>query len=948
MRGMKDSETMTSHVVDAQGGEPNRSVCAVTATRVERRINPLGIDALRPRFSWRLEDARRGTLQSAYELRVAESLSELKQDRLIWNSGKVASDQSIELPYAGPPLRSRQRCYWQVRVWDQEDAPSAWSAPACWEMGLLDAADWRAQWISPQIELSPAASTPAPILRSEFELREGIARARAYVTSLGLYELHLNGRRVGDTLFTPGWTSFGKRLQYQIYDVAALLGTGRNAVGAILGDGWYRFEPFPKEGRRNNGKPFAFLMQIEVTYEDGSTQLIVSDKKWKSSTSPILRSEIYNGEIYDARRVLDRWTHAHFDDSAWHPVALAEPSTAGLIATAGPAVRRIQALSPVKITPTRSGSFLVDMGQNMVGWVRLRAKGEAGVRISLRHAEVLDAHGALYTESLRTAEQRVEYILRGGGEEVFEPHFTFQGFRYVELQGYPGELKPSDIVGVVIHSDMEVTGALETSDPLLNQLQHNIVWTMKGNFLEVPTDCPQRDERLGWGFDAALFAPTAALNMDVSNFLAKWMADYAAEQTPDGSLPMEAPRTNFRKYVLSELMAIAGGKGVDDRLIEFTGVPGYGDAVTTVPWRLYLSYADTQVLERQYECMKRWVEFELAQTEAFIWTPLLSLGDWLDFNTTLRPGSLGSNAYDLMATAYLANSLDIVARSARILGKDEDATQFAALHAQVVDAFRARFVSSDGTVGDGAQVDYVLALDFDLVPAALQPAAARHLADEVRARGHLTTGIGGTPRLLNTLSRFGYDAEAYRLLKRQEMPSWIYQIANGATTVWERWDGIRPDGSFQDVRMNSFNHYALAAVGEWMFEVIGGIALDPASPGYKHILIQLRPGGRLTSARARLLTPYGEVSTSWWIEEETFAVDIVVPPNATASVRLPATSLDNVRESGVALTDAAGVRAVRQVGGEVIVEIGSGAYSFVCSGGPLRGSSSARSTAVDA
>ena len=508
--------------------------------RTEYQASPLGLDVRAPRLSWKIESSRRGTVQTAYEIRVAPQPSALQRHPL-WDSGKVVSDASIHGVYGGPALESGQRYYWQVRVWDGEGRPSAWSSPAYWEMGLLRPSDWTADWITPELTEDTTASNPSPMLRSEFMVGGTIASARAYVTSLGLYEMELNGRRVGDQLFTPGWTAYDKRLQYQTYDVTELLKPGANAVGVTLGDGWYRGRLAWGKQRGTYGTRLALLAQIVIRYADGRQQVIGTGNGWKAATGPVRWSDIYDGESYDARREQDGWTRAGFKDANWAGVRMLDHSKQILIAPAGPPVRRIQEMKPVKLLVTPAGDTVFDMGQNMVGWVRLKVRGPRGATVRLRHAEVLDRKGDFYTDNLRSARQTVEYTLRGGGEEVYEPHFTFQGFRYVAVAGYPGTPTLDAITGIVIHSDMTPTGTFETSNPLLNQLQHNIVWGQKGNFLDVPTDCPQRDERLGWTGDAQVFARTAAFNRDVAGFFTKWLQDLADAQAPDGAFPAVAP-----------------------------------------------------------------------------------------------------------------------------------------------------------------------------------------------------------------------------------------------------------------------------------------------------------------------------------------------------------------------------------------------------------------------
>jgi alpha-L-rhamnosidase len=882
----------------------------VERLRTEYATNPIGIDEPAPRLSWMLHADRRGTRQSAYEIRVAASADALGSAPT-WTSGKVASDESVNRPYAGPQLEAGRRYHWQVRAWDERGQPSAWSTPAFWETGLMAPSGWKAKWIAPDVVEDTTRSNPASMLRSEFALEAPIASARAYVTSLGLYEMQINGRRVSDDVLAPGWTSYDKGLQYQTYDVTDLVRRGPNAVGVTLGDGWYRGRLAWEKRRNTYGKNVVLLAQIVVRFTDGREQVIATDDSWKASTGPIVASDIYNGESYDARLERAGWSEPGFADTGWKRVRLDAHPMQALVAPLGPPIRRIEELKPVKVLQTPAGETVFDMGQNMVGWVRLRVRGPAGTTVRMQHAEVLDKKGNFYTANLRTAQQQDSYTLKGTGDEVYEPHFTFHGFRYVKVEGFPGTPGADALTGIVVHSDMPRTGSFETSDPMLNQLYHNIVWGQKGNFVGVPTDCPQRDERLGWTGDAQVFSRTAAFNYDVAGFFTNWLRDLAADQRENGSLP----------DVIPDVLSRGAKTG--------TSSAGWGDATVIVPWTMYLTYGDRRLLERQYPSMRAYVEYQRKTAgDRLLWNTGWHYGDWLAFATTRADYPGATTDKDLIATAFYAHSADLLSRSAKALGKTDDARTYRQLVQRIKAAWTKEYVTASGRVGSNTQTAYALALEFGLLPSAQRAGAGERLATNVRQIGHLTTGFLGTPYLTEALSGTGHLAEAYRLLLNKRYPSWLYPITQGATTIWERWDGQKPDSSFQDVGMNSFNHYAYGAIGDWMVHTVAGLDLDESMPGYKHIVVQPQPGGGLTSARAELMTQYGSASSGWTLDAGRMRMTVRVPPNTRATVRLPDAKLADVTEGSRAVGSSAGVTSARQNVDAVVVEIGSGEYAF--------------------
>jgi alpha-L-rhamnosidase len=537
--------------------------------------------------------------------------------------------------------------------------------------------------------------------------------------------------------------------------------------------------------------------------------------------------------------------------------------------------------------------------------------GSVGTTVRLRHAEVLDKAGNFYTANLRDAAQTVRYILSGKGVELFEPHFSFQGFRYVAVDGLPGTPTLDAITGIVVYSDLPPTGTFETSNPLVNRLQQNIVWGQRGNFLDVPTDCPQRDERLGWTGDAQVFSRTAAFNMDVSGFFAKWLADVTADQHSNGAVPWVIPD-------------VIGRTNPD-----FAASAGWSDVAVIVPWNVYQAYGDTAVLSRQYASMRAWVEYERAQAgRSFLWTKGFHFGDWLAFQTNRADYPGATTDKDLIATAYFAHSTDLLSRTAEVLGRADDARNYRALFENIRAAFQREYVTSTARLTSNTQTAYVLALDFDLLPDAMRAGAAQRLAEDVRRMGHLTTGFLGTPSLTRMLSDNGHLDDAYNLLLNEKYPSWLYEVKQGATTIWERWDGKKPDSTFEDAGMNSFNHYAYGAVGDWMYRVVAGLSSDPAQPGYKHFIVRPQPGGGLTYAIATLMTPHGDAASGWRIDGDHLRITVRVPPNARATVNLPGARLQDVREGSSPLASMAGVTRSTQVGDTVIVEVGSGNYEF--------------------
>ncbi|HEV8282853.1 MAG TPA: family 78 glycoside hydrolase catalytic domain [Chitinophagaceae bacterium] len=875
----------------------------------ENLSNPIGIDVLQPRFSWQLTSDKRNLLQTAYEIRAGrDALSLSKNKDLIWNTGKINSDSSVHVAYKGSPLQADAKYFWQVRVWDNFGKASGWSEPAFWQMGLLTAGDWKAKWIEPGF-IEDSINRPTPLFRKEFKAAKKIQLATAYITAHGMYEGYINGKRIGDFYLTPGWTSYNKRLQYQSYDVTNLLNQGSNVIAMGLGSGWYRGYLAWNGNKNSYGKEIALLFQLNITYDDGSKELIVSDGSWKSTTGSITYSEIYHGEIIDARKQRTGWRMTGYDDTNWSGVMVKDHNKSNLIATQNEPVKKHEAFKATKILTTPKGEKVVDFGQNLVGWVIVTAKGNVGDTITISHAEVLDKQGNFYTENLRAAKAQTKYVLRGEGEELFEPHFTFFGFRYIKIEGYRGEIKPENFTAVALYSDMQPTGSFTCSDPLINQLQHNIQWGQKGNFLDVPTDCPQRDERLGWTGDAQVFSRTASFNMNVNNFFAKWLKDVAADQFESGSVP----------YVIPNVLGPRAG-----------GSTGWADVCTIIPWNTYLVYGDKKILEQQYSSMKAWVEYMKNQSKNDLWNTGFHFGDWLFY----RPfddndGRSAVTDKYLIAQCFYAYSTQLVVNTANVLGKKDDAATYSALLQKIKAAFLKEYVTENGRLVSSTQTAYVLALNFDMLPEQQRAETAQRLADNVKSYGnHLTTGFLGTPYLCHVLTRFGYDSVAYKLLLQKTYPSWLYPVKMGATTIWERWDGIKPDSSFETPSMNSFNHYSYGAIGDWMYRAAAGIDTYADAPGYKHIKIMPHLSDSLTYAYGDLKTYYGNVSSHWKKDDKNLQLDVEIPANTRATVYIPAVSVESVKENNIALASVSDIKMIGKEGSYVVVELGSGKYHF--------------------
>jgi alpha-L-rhamnosidase len=878
---------------------------SVTHLRLENLENPVGLDVKVPRFSWHLLSDRRNTSQSHYEIRVSQDESFKK---VLWTSGKNMSNQSILVPYNGPALQSNTRYYWQVRAWDQNEGVSAWSSVAWWHTGLLNNSDWTANWISP----ANRSGHTSPYLRTDFSAKKKIKNATVFVSAHGLYELYLNGQRVGQDQLTPGWTAYQKRLQYQCYDVTNLVQAGNNTVGAILANGWYLGELGWQNHRNIYGKELALIAQLDITYTDGSTQRVQTDGSWTSADGAVRFSEIYDGEQVDYRLEPTGWNNPGFNAKGWTPVKTQDFPKDVLVATYNEPIRARETFVPKADFIAPNGQKTLDFGQNLVGIVQVTAKGSAGARLVLRYAEVLDPRtGNPYFDNLRHAASSDTFYLSGKGTETCAARFTFHGFRYATYELTGNFAQKPEFTAIAWYSNMPQTGSFECAHPLINQLQHNIQWGQRGNFLDVPTDCPQRDERMGWTGDAQVFANTALYNFDAHNFFAKWLKDVAADQRPDGKVP----------FVVPNVLDINSG-----------GSTGWADVATIIPWNTYVATADKRILEEQYESMKAWVGYMETNSKNHLWNTGFHFGDWLFYDVDDdRDGRSAITDKYYIAQCFFAYSIQLTLKTAQLLNKTADIEKYTVLLKNVKAAFLNEYITPNGRPISSTQTAYTLALQFDMLPEAQRANAAKALVDNIRSYGnHLTTGFLGTPYLCHVLSRFGYEEVAYDLLFQETYPSWLYPVKMGATTIWERWDGIKPDSSFQSITMNSFNHYAYGAIGDWMYRNIAGIQSVADRPGYKHTNIAPHPCENLAYAKGSLMSPHGLVRSDWRIVGDTFFLEVDIPVNTTATVEIPTIDIRSVRENGLPLAAVKDITAPIDVSKPnlVRVKLGSGKWSF--------------------
>jgi len=898
--------------------------------RCEYRVDPMGVDVKRPRLSWIVQSDRRGDRQTAYRVLVASRPELLAKDESdLWDSGKVDSDQTIHVVYDGKPLESRKRCYWKVRVWNRDGKPSPWSDPAMWTTGLFEDDDWAAPWIAGTYKPAPGKEDhlrPATLLRTQFNIPENIERATIYLTGLGLYEARINGKRVGDDLLAPEWTVYAERIQYRAFDVTDLVQTGDNAVGAILSDGWYsgRILGLPGVSRRPFKGQRGFRMRLDVELAGGKTITIGTDPTWKETDEgPWRHCSLYDGDTYDARLEMPGWDRPGFDDSTWGPTReVAYPGTR-LVWQPNEPIRATRELKPVELSEPEDGVYRFDLGQNMVGWCRLTIRGcDPGTEVTMYFVEwynvdgkPVHAYGAKRTDT---------YICRSADEVVFEPKFTYHGFQYVEVRGLEEKPKLDNLTGVVIHSDAPRAGRFECSNPLINQLMASIYWTQIGNMHSVPTDCPQRGERLGWMGDPQTFSQAAIFNMDMAAFFSKWTQDIMDSQHPEGPFPDISHRVHPKHPRYAS--------------------PAWADAGVFIPWRIYQNYAGIHLVEKHIDSMRAWIDFLHRNNPDLIWNKPRGrdYSDWVNLSNSRNPDFPRGPAIPkvVFATAFWHQSTTFVSKMYAALGRFEESDKYAELADGIRQAFNERFVSEDGRVGllqddgsvkDESQAGYALALRFGLLEGAQRERAVAHLVDNIEDTygGRLSTGMQTTHRMMIELSRNGHHDLACRLITRRAFPSWGYMLDQGSTTIWECWDtfleetGVNPRGT-----IFSFNHFALGSVAEWVYRFLAGFNDDPEHPGWKHFTIAPMPHKTVTWVKADYNSIRGPTRSDWRVENGKITLKVTIPPNTTATVRVPTTDAKSVTESGQPADRAEGITFLRAEKDAIFYGVESGEYTF--------------------
>ena len=862
----------------------------------------IGIDE-QIQFGWALESDASGVFQKKYTLEIA---SDGGFSNIVWQKEEETCKCQNVVP-EGFVQEAATEYFARVKVLTNYGEWSEWSENVHIITGLQG--NWTAKMITPEITDCSGDSKTRWVQKKVF-IKGKIKNAFMFSSAFGVYSPWINGRRVGEDLLAPGWTNYHKHLLYQTNDVSGILQPGWNLIGAVLGAGWYKGLMGFLDLRNNYGTKTAFLCQILVRYEDGTEEWIISDASWICGDAPVIFSEIYHGEHYDARLENPLWGSVQYDESDVQNAAELAFGFSSLTAQPTCRIRCETILPAVQLIKTPEGDRVIDFGQNLTGWPEFVLNGKKDTRYELKCFETLDAKGNVYTANLRSAKQAIVYTCKEDGRVSYHPEFTFYGFRYVWLKDWPEDAEASDFKAWVVHSEIAPAGHFECSEPLVNQLAHNIEWSLRGNFLDVPTDCPQRDERMGWTGDAQIFCETSTCFRDTYSFYRKWLADVRADQTPDGGIP----------HVVPDIVTPNPEETKNNWLLSqgTHSAAAWADAIVICPWVLYCAYGDEQILKENYRAMKAWIDFMHRNSVDDVWNYKLQFGDWVSLDS--EPGSyFGATPNDFTCTAYYAYSTGLFVRIAKALGNAQDAEMYEKLYQRIVSKFRMRYLDENGKINVNTQTAHILALQFGLIPKDKCALNTRALADLVEeAGGHLKTGFMGTPFATFALGDGGCVDEAYDLLLKDDFPSWLFQIRMGATTIWEHWDGMRPDGTMWSPDMNSFNHYAYGSVGAWLYRRILGINYDPMNPGYAHSIIRPQISSRMQSASGWLDTPYGKLAVSWKLDGDTCRLHVEIPANTTATVYLPISEIKGNPAGAAFEKDENGMRA----------ELVSGKYDF--------------------
>jgi Alpha-L-rhamnosidase N-terminal domain./Bacterial alpha-L-rhamnosidase. len=835
--------------------------------------SPVVTDVKIPRFSWIIQSELRGVSQKAYQILVASSLEALEKDAgNCWDSRKIASDTSIHIEYRGQELQSGMTYYWKVRVWDNKGNVTAWSSHSSFTMGLLNESDWSAKWITDGVVRNvnedyvnrrgqnavrkKRSYLPSPYYRNEFEINKPVKKAMAYITCLGLYRAFFNGKEVSEDIFTPGWSQYDKRVFYNVYDVTHLLKQGKNAIGAVAGDGWYV--------QRHHAEQIKLMLQVDIEYEDGGKAQIVTDKNWKVSNDGAVRtSDMFNGEVYDARKEMAGWSEAGFDDSSWDNAIESSHVTNVKTAYQCEPLRRIMEIKPVEINEPKPGVYVFHFGQNFAGWAKLNIEGNSGDTITMRYAEAVNPDGSIYTANLNTALCTDKYVIKGGQREAYEPNFTYRGFQYVEVTGLKSKPDPSLLTGIVIHNNMDIAGSFESSNPLINKIYQNIFWSQRSNFFEVPTDCPQRNERMGWAGDIQVFLPTGIYNMQCGAFVSKWLYTFDDVQNEKGAYPDFAP------------------------LHDLYGTSGWADAALICPWDMYKMLGDKRILVDRYDNMARYIQYMENESENFSRPPTCWPKDWLNYNAVTPE--------EVIVDAYFAYSSELMSDIASLVGKKEDTRRYKELSDNIKTAFYKNYADENDIIKGNTQTAYLMALDYKLMPEEKTDKMKNYLLERLEERNYyLSTGFLGIKLLFPVLSDIGRQDLCYRLLLNRELPSWGYMVDHGATTMWESWNAWTENGWGRP----SHNHYNYGTIGSWMYQNIAGIAAG--SPGFKDIVIKPVMNDSVSWCKGSYLSMYGEIKTDWKKQSGNFSLNLTVPANTKAMVYIP---VDNKELSFISESD---------------------------------------------